>query len=205
VAKKVSAKKTKSSSAKKAAARTAKTAPKPAKKIKKTAGKKASSSARRPARKVKSHLSKSQLNEYRRMLLEKRRDLIGDMSGIEAEALRKSRQEGTGDLSNLPTHPADVGTDNYEQEFTLELLESERILLDEIDQALERIDKGTFGICLGTGRPIGEARLKARPWSKYCIEYARMIEKGLVKPNEDGRLDVADEAGDAGDIGDDDT
>jgi RNA polymerase-binding protein DksA len=131
---------------------------------------------------TKSPLSKAELKEFRQMLLDKRRALVGDMSGMAAEALRTNRQEGTGDLSKVPTHDADVGTDNFEQEFTLGLLESERILLAEINEAMERIDKGTFGICLGTGGPIDAARLKARPWAKYCIEYARMLEKGLVRP-----------------------
>jgi len=118
------------------------------------------------------------------MLLAKRRALIGDMNHIESEALRTNRQEGTGDLSNMPTHPADIGTDNYEQEFTLGLLESERVLLREINEALERIENRTYGICLGTGQAITNARLRARPWSKYGIEYARMLEKGLVRPAE---------------------
>ncbi len=129
----------------------------------------------------KSPLSKTELKEFRQMLLAKRRALLGDMTHMEAEALRTNRQEGTGDLSKIPTHDADVGTDNFEQEFTLGLLESERIMLGEINEALERIDKGTYGICLGTGLAIGKARLKARPWAKYCIEYARLIEKGLAR------------------------
>lgn len=129
----------------------------------------------------KSPLTKTELKEFRQMLLAKRRALLGDMTHMEAEALRTNRQEGTGDLSKIPTHDADVGTDNFEQEFTLGLLESERVLLGELNEALERIDKGTYGICLGTGLAIGKARLKARPWAKYCIEYARLIEKGLVR------------------------
>jgi RNA polymerase-binding protein DksA len=132
----------------------------------------------------KSPLSKSELEEFRQMLIAKRRDLIGDMSGMESGALRTNRQEGSGDLSNMPTHPADIGSDNFEHEFTLGLLESERALLAEIDEALERVDQGTLGICLGTGKPIGVARLRARPWAKYCIEYARMVEKGLVRPGQ---------------------
>jgi DnaK suppressor protein len=132
----------------------------------------------------KSPVSKSELEEFRQMLIAKRRDLIGDMSGMESGVLRTNRQEGSGDLSNMPTHPADIGSDNFEHEFTLGLLESERALLAEIDEALERIDQGTFGICLGTGKPIGVARLHARPWAKYCIEYARMLEKGLVHPGQ---------------------
>ena len=132
----------------------------------------------------KSRLSKTELADFRDRLLGKRRSLLGDMNGIEAEALHVNRKDGSGDLSSMPTHPADLGTDNYEQEFTLGLLESERQLLNEIDEALARIRKGTYGVCQGTGKPITKARLRARPWSKYGIEYARMIEKGLVRPNE---------------------
>lgn len=150
--------------------------------------------AKAPAKKAsprkvpaKSHLTKAQREKYRLMLLEKRRALIGDMNGIEAEAFGGN---GSGDLSNMPTHPADIGTDNFEHEFSLGLLESERSLLSEISAALARIDEGTYGICVGTGKPISKARLDARPWSQYCIEYARMVEQGLVKPGqEDGELD----------------
>jgi len=117
------------------------------------------------------------------MLLGKRRDMLGDMIGLEAETLGSGRN-GSGDLPNMPTHPADIGTDNFEHEFSLGLLESERQMLTEIDQALDRINNGTYGICLGTGQPIGAARLRARPWAKYCIEYARKVEQGLVRPGE---------------------
>ena len=125
------------------------------------------------------------------MLLEKRHDLVGDMSGIEASALHKNGQGNSGDLSTVPTHPADIGTDNYEQEFTLGLLESERALLGEIDAAIARIEAGTFGICLGTTEAIGVVRLKARPWAKYCIDYARMLEKGLVRRDDDRESAIA--------------
>ncbi len=143
-----------------------------------------------PKRLKKSPLTKAELDEFRKLLIAKRRDLLGDMSGIESGTLRTNRQDGSGDLSNMPTHPADIGSDNFEHEFTLGLLESERTLMQEINEALERIDDGVFGICLGTGQAIGVARLRARPWAKYCIEYARLMEKGLVRPgdrDEEGR------------------
>lgn len=129
---------------------------------------------------AKSPLTKTQLKEFKKLLLDKRQDLVGDMNGIHAETFGSA-----GDLSNMPTHPADIGSDNFEQEFTLGLLESERQMLTEINEALDRIDAGTYGICLGTGEAINLARLKARPWAKYGIEYARMIEQGLVNPDED--------------------
>ena len=152
--------------------------------VKKTVAKKAPEE-KPPAKKAgKNPLTAAERREFRKILLEKRSDLVGDMSGAEAETLHITRQEGAGDLSNLPTHPADIGTDNYEQEFTLGLLESERVLLTEIDEALARLEAGTYGVCLGTGEPIGKARLRARPWAKYGIEYARLVERGLVSPND---------------------
>ncbi|MBW7905913.1 MAG: TraR/DksA C4-type zinc finger protein [Phycisphaerae bacterium] len=105
------------------------------------------------------------------MLLEKRRQLAGDVGGLQNEALKNNRREASGDLSNMPLHMADVGSDNYEQELTLGLIEGERALLGEIVEALERIDKGTYGVCLATGQPISKARLNATPWTKYCYEY----------------------------------
>ena len=132
----------------------------------------------------KSPLGKAELDEFRQMLIDKRRAILGDMTGMEAETFRSNRQDRSGDLSNIPIHPADVGTDNFEQEFTLGLLEGERTLLREIDEALERVKAGSYGVCMGTGKPIDKARLRARPWAKYCIDYARLLEKGLVSREE---------------------
>jgi len=188
------------------AARRAKATKKATKKVaaKKASAVKNSPLASQTKRLKKSPLTKTQLKQFRELLLNKRRDLIGDMNGIEAEAFRSGRGGTGGDLSNMPTHPADIGTDNYEHEFSLGLLESERSLLGEIEQALERVEKCTFGICLGTGQPIGLPRLKARPWAKYSIEYARMLEKGLVRPpDENGLDDVDSDAFDEDKIGDD--
>ena len=143
-------------------------------------------------KKLKSPLSRAELAKFRNLLLEKRRSILGDMGGLEAEALRAGGQDGAGDLSSMPTHPADQGTDNFEHEFSLGLLESEREMLAEINAALVRIADRTYGICLGTGKPIGKARLTARPWARYSIEYARMVEQGLVRPGE-GLLEDQDE------------
>ena len=72
---------------------------------------------------------------------------------------------------------ADIGTDNFQQEFTLGLVESERKLLGEINAALIRIQKGTYGVCEESGKPIGKARLDVTPWARYCIEVARDMER----------------------------
>lgn len=123
-------------------------------------------------------LSSKELEHFRGLLLDKRRELVGDMSHMEREALRSA--SGT-NLSNLPMHMADMGTDNYEQEFTLGLVEKERVLLREINQALAKIQDGTYGICEGTGKPINKMRLEAQPWARYSIEHARQMERGFIR------------------------
>ena len=121
---------------------------------------------------------------FKQMLLEKRKEIVGNVNEMEDEALKKSRLDASGDLSSMPIHMADIGTDNYEQEFALGLMDSERKLLKEIDDTLQRIEQGTYGICEATNKPITKARLEAQPWARYCVEYARMLEQGLVREQE---------------------
>lgn len=130
-------------------------------------------------RKNQAGFNAKQLDVFRQLLLEKRAELLGDMRSMEHEALRSTSGSN---LSNLPVHMADMGTDNYEQEFTLGLVEKDRLLLREINAALQKIQDGSYGICEGTGKPINTARLEVRPWTRYSIEYARKIEQGLVRP-----------------------
>jgi len=118
------------------------------------------------------------------MLLEKRRETLASVSEMEQETLKKSRLDASGDLSSMPIHMADIGTDNYEQEFSLGLMDGERKLLLEIDNALQRIENNAYGTCEATGKPIPKARLQARPWARYCVEYARMLEQGPVTETE---------------------
>ncbi len=131
--------------------------------------------------KVKNPLSDEELLYFQELLLKKRREIVGDVNGIVEEALKKSRLDAHGDLSLMPIHMADIGSDNYEQEFALDLMDSERKLVREIDKALIRIGNRSYGICLGTGKPIPKARLEAKPWAKYTIKFAEKLEKGLVE------------------------
>lgn len=120
------------------------------------------------------------IEQFRKILLAKRRSLLGDVDALAKAALQSSRQDASGDLSKMPLDMADIGTDNYEQEFTLGLIETEQATLQEIDEALERIDKKTFGKCVACNAPIPIARLKVKPHAKYCIECKRLEEKGLL-------------------------
>ena len=135
--------------------------------------------AAKPVKIPKTKLSPKDLEEFRQLLLDKRRELLGDVLHMEDEAIRPGETNG-GNYSAMPIHMADIGSDTWEQELTLGLIETERGLLTEIEQALARIDNKTFGMCLATGKPISKARLRAKPWAKYCIEYARKREMGLV-------------------------
>lgn len=124
-------------------------------------------------------LKPAELEELREMLLTKRRELAGDVANLQNEAMRTG-VDGSSGSSTMPIHMADIGSDTWEQELTLGLMENERGLLREIDEALDRMEEGTYGICVATGKPISLARLRAKPWAKYCIEYARKRELGLV-------------------------
>ena len=127
--------------------------------------------------KVKTFLNAKQLEEFKDLLLEKRRELLGDVERLSSEALNRTGYGAT-EQSTMPIHMADLGSDNWEQDFTLGLLANEQMLVREIDGALERIADKTYGMCLGTGARISVARLRAKPWAKYCIEYARAREEG---------------------------
>ena len=131
-------------------------------------------------RKKKNLLTKEDFLYFRELLLEKRKQIVGSVNEIQDETLNKSRMDAAGDLSSMPIHMADVASDNYEQEFALGLMDSEVKLLREIDAAILRIEEKVYGICLGNGKPIPKARLEAKPWAKYSVEYARKIEQGFV-------------------------
>ena len=128
----------------------------------------------------KSRLTPAELAEFKALLLAKRDEILGNVISMEDETLHKQRS----DLSNMPIHMADIGTDNYDQEFVLGLMDSERKLMKEIDEALNRIENGTYGICEGSGEPIPKQRLRAIFWTRYCVACARLLEKGLAAREE---------------------
>lgn len=120
-------------------------------------------------------LTAKQLEFYRQLLIEKMQEISGDVYTMEESVFQNG-----GELSSMPVHLADIGTDSYEQDFNLDLMAEEKKILMEIQEALKRIKDGTFGICEGLGIPIEEERLKAIPWTRYSLEYAKMLESGQV-------------------------
>jgi DnaK suppressor protein len=121
-------------------------------------------------------LKKDELESYRNTLLSLRARLRGDLDQMTDEALRRTQPESSGNLSNVPLHMADVGTENYDQEFTLGLIENEQSTLEQVQTALGRINQGTYGRCEECGELIAKPRLQALPYTPHCIECARKLE-----------------------------
>lgn len=123
----------------------------------------------------RSGLTSAELRRFKAMLLAKRVEILGNVISMEDETLRKPRT----DLSNMPIHMADAGTDTYEVENILGLMDSERKLLVEIEDALGRFEDDTYGICEGDNEPIVHERLEAITWTRNCVTCASLLEKGL--------------------------
>jgi RNA polymerase-binding transcription factor DksA len=120
-------------------------------------------------------MSKVELEAYRRQLLEMYKRLNGDVSHLTNEAL--GGPGGNNGLSNMPIHMADLGSDNFEQENTLNLLANEQQRLEEIAEALDRLNQGTFGRCEECEESIPKARLKEVPYARHCVACARKLEQ----------------------------
>ena len=123
-------------------------------------------------------MKKSEFRPYKERLLQLRARLRGDVSTMADSTLRKTRSESNGDLSSMPIHMADIGTDAYEQEFTLSLMESEDDTISMVEDALERIEDGTYGKCVECGARIPKTRLNAIPHTPLCIKCATEAQGG---------------------------
>ena len=120
-------------------------------------------------------LKKSESKEFKHMLLSLRARLRGDVSALADAALRKTRSEASGDLSSMPIHMADMGTDAFEQEFTLSLMEHDGSALEQIEAALVRIEDGHYGVCLECEAKIPKARLQVLPHTPHCVKCADKV------------------------------
>ncbi len=118
-------------------------------------------------------LSDRDLERYHAMLLKVRMELVGRVELTEKEALKSN----DGNLSTMPLHMADIGTDTFEQDFALEFAQLDRNSVHEVDDALGRIKDRTFGLCMMSGQAIPKGRLDAKPWAKYTVESERIAER----------------------------
>ncbi len=125
---------------------------------------------------LKTKLSAKLLREYKDRLLKYRAQLLVDLGAIEKEAL-----DINADISHMPIHMADVGSDAYDQDLKLGMAASERERIRQIEDALVRIKKKTYGVCHLTGATIPESRLRVKPWAKYTKESAEKMERRTRK------------------------
>ena len=123
-------------------------------------------------------MKKADIKIYRERLIDLRARLRGDVNQMADATLKKSRTEANGDLSSMPIHMADIGSDNFEQEFTISLMESEEGTLDQIEASLERIEDGSYGQCEECGMKIPKTRLTAIPYANLCVKCAAREAQG---------------------------
>jgi DnaK suppressor protein len=131
---------------------------------------------------------KPQWAKYHRHLLELRDRLLQQMSGLAKESAEE--------MSNYSLHMADSGTDNFDRDFALSLLSSDQDAIYEIEEALKRIEKNTYGICELTGKPIPIPRLDAIPWTRFTVEAQSQLEReGALRQRRLGQLGSVDTTG----------
>lgn len=122
-------------------------------------------------------VSKADLKRFKKMLIEERDRLIASIRNIEESSRTESGHDNGADLASF----AETGTDNFNIETALHIASTESSRLRDVLDALERIEKGTYGICEGSGKPIPIKRLEAFPSARYCVEYQELIEKEQAK------------------------
>jgi RNA polymerase-binding protein DksA len=118
-------------------------------------------------------VTKAQGKVYRERLQALLSRIDRDRSELKGEALQGTGGEASGGLSDVPVHPADLGTHDFDEEVTLGLLENEEQLIEEINAALARLDEGTYGVCESCRQAIAKKRLDALPYARYCVACAR--------------------------------
>src|SRR5215831_10916896 len=131
---------------------------------------------------------KAQWAKFYQRLLELREQLIRQMNGLAEE----SAQE----MAGYSLHMADSGTDNFDRDFALSLLSSDQDAIYEIEEALKRIEKNTYGICELTGKTIPKARLEAIPWTRFTVQAQAQLEReGALRQRRLGVLGTVDAVG----------
>ncbi len=121
-------------------------------------------------------MTKSELAKYKKLLIKVREAINGDINHIAKENL-KSQRESSGDLSGYSFHMADMASDSYDRELSLNIAGGEQEIIYEIDDALKRMGEGKFGLCLSCDKKIPQKRLNAVPYAKYCIQCKSKEEK----------------------------
>ena len=122
-------------------------------------------------------MDKKELKFFKELLLKKKEVLTKGIEHIANDALKTSQREAAGDLSAYSLHMADMATDNYDREFSLGLADNEQKILNRIDEALEKIENKTFGLCELCSKKVSKVRLRAVPYAELCVPCQEKQEK----------------------------
>jgi RNA polymerase-binding protein DksA len=117
-----------------------------------------------------------ELEKFRDLLLSERTRLLAELEEIESRTARTSDAERATELSSYEDHPADLASETFEREKDLAIAESVESLLNQVNTALEKVDRGTYGVCDACSRPIKKARLQALPFATLCLECQGRLE-----------------------------
>jgi len=120
----------------------------------------------------KTKLPKEVLLKLQKALLKKRARIMGNVEKLEEESFMNSQKDFSGDISGYKTHIADIGSDASGMELMLGLASNQQKLLQQVNEALARIEDGTYGFCQMCGKPIPQARLEAIPEAELCLNCA---------------------------------
>ena len=120
---------------------------------------------------------KLDLDRLRGLLFEERKRVLEELGYIEDNYLGKTPREATGSVSAYSMHPADQGTDSIEQEKAYMIGAASGAVLEDIDEALRKIDGQAFGLCERCGKEISGERLEAVPYARFCVECKAEAEK----------------------------
>ena len=126
---------------------------------------------------VKKKFSKKDLVYFKKLILKRKEEIVEQINHISEDTLKKSQKDAAGDISGYTYHMADIATDTYDREFSLGLASNERKLIYEIDDAVKKIEDGTYGICEGCKNLITKTRLKAIPYARLCLKCQEKTEK----------------------------
>lgn len=118
-------------------------------------------------------LSRKEVDSYQQRLTSLLKRVQGNLGMVRDEAMQKTGGEPSGGLSDVPLHPADLASRQFEEDVSLGLVGNEERLLEEIDAALSRLEQGTFGRCEKCRKEIAKNRLDALPYSRLCVACAR--------------------------------
>lgn len=119
-------------------------------------------------------MEKKELEKYRKALEKERERILKSLSDLENNGLLNSDRHA--DLAGITTHPADLGTDNFERDLNLGLVTEENTSLKEVEEAISRVAKGTYGKCGRCGKKIEAKRLSALPQTRYCFSCQAKME-----------------------------